>query len=109
MYELGVDVFKSTLSTEDWEPDPEFGGEVHLLRDGGGVEAGIERHTEDVEHTLTLQSIETLLVLEGHATVEIANGPTLQLGPEDFASLPKGARTTWRISAPFRAFWVVNR
>lgn len=75
---------------------------------GVGVEAGLSRYAgtplEPIEYTLPER--ETLLVLEGEARIEIADGPTLELRTGDIASLPKGARTTWHVTGPYREFWV---
>ena len=44
---------------------------------------------------------ETIDVLEGEVTIEIAGGPALRLKPGDLASLPSGRETTWHITPPF--------
>jgi uncharacterized cupin superfamily protein len=54
----------------------------------------------------TLPKREALIVLEGTATIEILDGPTLDLKAGDMASLPKGAKATWHIAAPYREFWI---
>jgi hypothetical protein len=36
--------------------------------------------------------------------IEVHDGPTLDLGPGDLASL--GRETTWQITTPFKEFWV---
>jgi uncharacterized cupin superfamily protein len=107
--ELHPGVFVSDVATEAWEPDPEVGGEMHILYSGGGFEAGLSRFSEDSESvTWTLPARETLLVLEGEARVEIAGGPTLDLKAGAMASLPKGAETTWHLTVPFKEFWVLS-
>ena len=108
--ELVAGVFVSNLSTDQWEPDPEVGGELHVLCSGGDVEAGLSRYSNAPPEpvTYTLPKRETLLVLEGKATIEILGGPTLELKAGDMASLPKGAHTTWHIAAPYREFWVLG-
>jgi len=108
--ELVAGVFVSNLSTDQWELDPEVGGELHVLCSSGDTEAGLSRYSnapsEPVRYTLPKR--ETLLVLEGKATIEILDGPTLELQAGDMASLPKGAQTTWHITAPYREFWVLG-
>jgi uncharacterized cupin superfamily protein len=89
-------VFVSSLSATAWEPDPEVGGEMHVLCGGYGAESW------------TLPGRETLLVLEGAARIEIDGGPVLELTVGDMASLPAGARTTWYLTTPFREFWVIT-
>jgi len=39
-------VFVSSVSAEAWEPDPEVGGEMHVLCTGHGVESRLSRFTE---------------------------------------------------------------
>lgn len=106
--ELADGIFVSNLSTDRWEPDPEVGGEMHLLCSVSDAEAGLSQYAtaphEPVRYTLPKR--ETLLVLEGQARIEILNGPTLELTAGDIASLPKGAQTTWHITGPYREFWV---
>src|ERR1700734_4107838 len=89
-------VFVSSLSATAWEPDPEVGGEMHVLR-------GARRACP-----ATLPGRETLLVVEGAARIEIDDGPVLELMVGDIASLPAGARTTWYLTTPFREFWVIT-
>jgi uncharacterized cupin superfamily protein len=102
-------VFVSSVSAEAWEPDPEVGGEMHLLCSVHGVESGLSRFTETTEPvTWTLPGRETLLVLEGAARIDIDDGPVLELTAGDIASLPAGARTTWYLTTPFREFWVIT-
>jgi uncharacterized cupin superfamily protein len=108
--EIYPGVFVSSVLTDAWEPDPEVGGEMHILCSGVGVEAGLSRFTEvSGPVSWTVPERETLVVLEGEAKLEIADGPTLELKRGDMISLPKGARTTWHMTPAFREFWVINR
>ena len=102
-------VFVSSVSAEAWEPDPEVGGEMHVLCSGHGAESGMSRFTEVTGPVRwTLPGRETLLVLEGAARIDIDDGPVLELTAGDMASLPAGARTTWYLTTPFREFWVIT-
>jgi uncharacterized cupin superfamily protein len=108
--EVHPGVFVSNISTEEFEPDPEVSGEVHMLCSVPGTDAGMSRFrgepgAEPVVYTTPAR--ETLLVLEGEARIEIEGGPTLDLKPGDMASLPAGAVTTWRVTPPFKEFWVL--
>ncbi len=107
--DLDSSIFISNLAAEDWKPDPEVGGEVHMLCNADGTEAGLQRFTEPPEQPIayTLDRRETFLVLEGSARIEIKGGSTLNLKQGDMASLPKGAETLWHLSAPFKEFWVM--
>jgi uncharacterized cupin superfamily protein len=102
-------VFVSSVSAEAWEPDPEVGGEMHVLCSGHGAWSGLSRFTKTTEPVRwTLPGRETLLVLEGAARIEIDDGPVLELTAGDIASLPAGARATWHLTTPFREFWVIT-
>ena len=106
--EVSTGVFVSSLHTDEWEPDPEAGGEMHVLCSAEGVEAGLSRFTEVSGPVVwTIPERETIVVLEGRARVEIDGGPTLELKEGDIVSLPRGARTTWHLTLPFKDFWVL--
>jgi uncharacterized cupin superfamily protein len=108
--EIHPGVFLSNVRTDAWEPDPEVGGEMHILCSGVGVEAGLSRFTDASKPvSWTLPERETLVVLDGEAKLQIRGGPTLDLSAGDMISLPKGARTTWHMTPEFREFWVINR
>jgi uncharacterized cupin superfamily protein len=82
-------VFLSHVKTEEWEPDPEVpGSEMHELVHADGVWAGLTRFTTVNGPSLwTPSQRETIHVLEGEVTIEIAGGPVLELKPGDLASL----------------------
>jgi uncharacterized cupin superfamily protein len=101
-------VFVSSLSAQVWEPDPDVGGEMHVLCPGHGAESGLSRFADAAEPiTWTLPGRETILILEGAARIEIEGGQVLELAAGDIASLPAGAATTWHLTTPFREFWVI--
>jgi uncharacterized cupin superfamily protein len=108
--DFGGGVFMSRVATEDFAPDPDVAGtEQHVLYASDGPSAGMSRvTTEGAPITWTLPQREFLLVLEGTAQIKITDGPTLDLGPGDMATLPAGAETTWRVSVPFKEFWVLD-
>jgi len=107
--ELQPGVFVSSESTDDWEMDAEVGGEVHVLCDADGVHAGLSRILQTPEQPISFKSEkrETIIILEGSVRIEIAGGATLDLKQGDMASLPKGAETLWRVTAPFKEMWVL--
>ena len=110
--EVQPGIFRSTTSTDDWEHDPEVGGQMHVLCATDGIEAGLSRYDPDVigqPVVYTPPGRETVLILEGSATVEVEGGAALDLSEGDMASVPAGRRTVWRItSAPFKEFWVIS-
>jgi len=93
-------VFCSNVRTEEWEPDPEVpGSQMHELVHADGVWAGLTRFTAVEGPTpWTPSQRETIHVLEGEVTIEIAGGPALTLKPGDLASLPAGLETIWHIT-----------
>ena len=108
--EVHLGVFVSSTSTDDWEPDPEVGGEVHVLIGEEGAYAGMSRYrTRPDGVAWPLPERETLLILEGSARIEIEGVPTLELQVGDMASIPKGAVTTWHFTVPFKEIWFFAR
>lgn len=109
--EVHPGVFVSNVSTDAWEPDPEVGGEMHVLCTGVEVEAGLSRFVAGSDPVVrwTLPGRETVLVLEGAARIEVDGGPTVELRVGDIASLPSGAKTIWHLTLPFKEFWVIGR
>jgi uncharacterized cupin superfamily protein len=108
--EMSSGVFVSNIATQEFEADPEVPGtEVHVLFDAGGFSAGLSRATTDGDPIVwTIPSREVIVVLEGAARIEIKDGPTLELGVGDIASLPAGAETTWHLTTPFKEFWALG-
>ena len=108
--EVHPGVYVSNVATDEWAPDPEVGGELHVLVQGAEAFAGMTRYRERPDATpWTLPERETFLILEGSARIEIEDGPTLDVGVGDMASLPKGAVTTWQVTAPFKEIWFFAR
>src|SRR5205823_7351194 len=102
-------VYVSSLSTSDWEADPDLPppAQMHVLCAADGVEAGLTRVDEaDGPISWTPPVREVLLVVEGRARIEVEGGEVLDLGPGDMASLPGGVATTWTLTTPFRELWV---
>ena len=104
------EVFVSRVDTDAWEPDPETGGEMHILFEGEGAYVGMSRFVDVAEvGPLTLPARESILILEGAARIEIAGRPTLELGVGDLASIPEGATVTWHLTLPFKELWFFGR
>ena len=103
-------VFVSCMSTSYWEQDSGVGGETHPLCGADGVEAGLWRFT-GASQTLEwkFSTRETILVIEGFATIEFADGSQLELGPGDIASIPEDSETTWHIMTPFKEFRITAK
>jgi uncharacterized cupin superfamily protein len=108
--EVHPGVFVSNVKTDDWQPDPEVGGEMHVLVEDETAYAGMSRFTTRADlRSWTLPERETVLILEGSARIEVLDGPTLELNVGDMVSLPKGAVTTWHMTLPFREIWFFGR
>jgi uncharacterized cupin superfamily protein len=108
--EVHPGVFVSSVLTDDWQPDPEVGGEMHVLVEGPTAFAGMSRFTTTTDlETWTVPVRETIVVLEGAVRIEIQDGPTLELNVGDMASLPEGAVTTWHMTLPYREIWFFGR
>lgn len=109
--EVSPGVFASNSSTEEWEPDTDPPGEVHVLCSADGIQAGLWRSVPGLTPQparWTLPEREVILVLEGEATIEIEGGPALRLSAGDIASMPKGAATTWHLTSNFKELWVIG-
>ncbi len=107
--EVGPGVYVSSISADEWEPDPEVpGSEMHELAHVDNVWAGLTRVTTvDGPMAWTPPQRETIHILEGAVRIEIEGGPTIELRQGDIASLPAGIPTTWHIRTPFRELWVL--
>jgi len=51
---------------------------------------------------------EMFVVVSGRATIEVEDGPTLEVGPGDVGILEAGARTTWRVHETLRKVFHVR-
>jgi uncharacterized cupin superfamily protein len=96
------------LELEDWplEPDqivdgdPQVSGRVLDTSADGKVERGVWQHTAGVSRDT--ESDEVFVVLTGRATIEVEDGPTLEVGPGDVGLLHAGDRTTWTVHEDLR-------
>ncbi|AEW97197.1 MULTISPECIES: cupin domain-containing protein [Streptomycetaceae] len=51
---------------------------------------------------------EMFVVLSGRATIEVAGGPVLEVGPGDLCVLREGDRTTWTVHETLRKAYSVR-
>jgi uncharacterized cupin superfamily protein len=104
-----------TIELEPWplKPDQIVEGEPRAL--GRILDTGLDDKTARGvwEHTAGVstdtESDEIFVVVSGRATVEVDDGPTLELGPGDIGVLRAGDRTTWRVHEDLRKVFQVNR
>jgi len=55
-----------------------------------------------------VEADEIFVVLRGRATIEIEDGPTLDVGPGDVVALTAGARTVWTVHETLRKVYVIR-
>ena len=67
---------------------------------------GVWQHTAGVSTDVEVDEI--FVVLRGRATIEVAGGPTLEVGPGDVGVLEAGAETTWTIHEDLRKIYIVR-
>ena len=111
MADLGSGVSVSRVDSDDFEPDDEVGGSVHMLFEDGVAMAGLWKPDPSVSGpyaNVVLPARETIVVVAGSVRIEIEDGPTLDLRVGDIASMPKGAVTTWHPSSDFKEVWVYS-
>jgi uncharacterized cupin superfamily protein len=87
--------------------EPRVSGRVLDASADGRVERGIWQHTAGVSRDT--ESDELFVVLRGRATIEVEDGPTLDLGPGDVGLLHAGDRTTWRVHEDLRKIYQVTQ
>ena len=108
MIERSESIDPMALDLEDWplEPDqivdgdPQVSGRVLDTSADGKVERGVWQHTAGVSRDT--ESDELFVVLTGRATIEVEDGPTLEVGPGDVGLLHAGDRTTWTVHEDLR-------
>jgi uncharacterized cupin superfamily protein len=79
---------------------------VHELLDGEDVSVGIWQHTAGV--STDVEADEIFVVLRGRATIEVSDGPTLEVGVGDIGVLEAGAQTTWTVHEDLRKVYIVR-
>jgi uncharacterized cupin superfamily protein len=102
------------LELEPWplEPDqivdgdPQVSGRVLDASADGKVERGVWQRTAGVSRDT--ESDEIFVVLTGRATIEVEDGPTLEVGPGDVGLLHAGDRTTWSVHEDLRKIFQVT-
>ena len=97
------------------DPDPLDAGQVvsgnpqvssYELLDSDALAVGIWQHTAGVSTDVEVDEI--FVVLSGRATIEVAGGPTLEVGPGDVGVLEAGAATTWTIHEDLRKIYIIR-
>lgn len=86
--------------------DPQVTGKVLWESEDGRQLRGIWQITPGVVTDTEVD--EFFVVISGRATVEIADGPTLELGPGDLGVLHAGDRTVWTVHETLRKVYVIT-
>ena len=73
---------------------------------GRVVERGVWEITPGV--VTDVEADELFVVLSGRATIEVEDGPTLEVGPGDAAVLPEGAVTRWTVHETLRKVYQIT-
>jgi uncharacterized cupin superfamily protein len=110
MNDLGGGVHVGNVDNSEWEKDDDVGGLVQVLFEDGATAGGLWAAGPDphVAKDHVLPARETIVILEGTVRIEIQDGPTLELGRGDVASMPRGATTTWHPSPDFKEVWLYS-
>jgi uncharacterized cupin superfamily protein len=104
-----------SATTQQLTPDPLDPSQVvsgnpqvssHELLETDALSVGIWQHTAGV--STDVEADEIFVVLTGRATIEVAGGPTLEVGPGDVGVLEVGAETTWTIHEDLRKIYIVR-
>ena len=100
----------SELYSDDLDPAQVVAGDPEVrsleLHDSDTLAIGVWQHSSGV--STDVEADEIFVVLQGSATVEVADGPTLEVGPGDVGFLPEGARTTWTVHETLRKIYIVR-
>ena len=96
------------IDDQAWIHDDETGGEVAMLVDGPGIQAGIWRPGRSgpgpVE--VVLDHTEVVLVLSGTGQLQVDDDSPLELTPGTVVRITAGARTRWTVDDAFRELWL---
>jgi uncharacterized protein len=73
---------------------------------GDDLEIGVWQHTAGV--STDVEAEEVFVVLRGRATIEVAGGPTLEVGPGDVGILHAGDQTRWTVHEDLRKVYLLR-
>jgi uncharacterized cupin superfamily protein len=107
--EVEVNAYSLMESDDTWVPFEV--GRVKWLRQDDDVQAGIwacEPREIPERNPTNFDRDETIVILGGRLTVEIEDGPTVELGPGDSASFVKGSVGRWTVHESVKEFFVYS-
>ncbi|MEV0007078.1 cupin domain-containing protein [Streptomyces sp. NPDC051840] len=88
------------------EGSPEVSGKVLWESEDGRRVRGIWQITPGV--VTDTEADELFVVVSGRATIEVADGPVLTVGPGDLCVLREGDRTTWTVHETLRKAYEIT-
>ncbi|HVQ18420.1 MAG TPA: cupin domain-containing protein [Actinomycetes bacterium] len=104
-----VPATRQPLTPEPLDPGQVVSGNpqvsTHEIVDSDALAIGIWEHTAGVSTDVEVD--EVFVVLVGRATIAVAGGPTLEVGPGDVGVLEAGAKTTWTVHETLRKIYVI--
>jgi hypothetical protein len=99
---------KLALVEEPVDPSQVLGGSPNVslteILDDGRVAVGVWQHTVGVSRDV--EADEVFVVLAGRATIDVEDGPTLEVGPGDVGVLTAGSVTRWTVHEDLRKVYV---
>ena len=95
------------LDPKDFQSPPTKQNYALIFEDEAiGLAVGIWEHTAGVSRDVEVDEI--FVVLRGRATIEVADGTILQVGPGDVGVLEAGAQTTWTVHEDLRKIYIIR-
>jgi uncharacterized cupin superfamily protein len=111
---LALSVADAALTPDELDPATIVSGEPRtaslVLHEQPGPERTVERGVWEITPGVVtdVEADEMFVVLSGRATIEIQDGPTLEVGPGDVAVLPEGAVTRWTVHETLRKVYQLS-
>jgi uncharacterized cupin superfamily protein len=103
----GVELEPDELDSETiLAGDPQVRSRELYRAPGGAWSAGVWEITPGV--VTDVEADEVFVVLSGRATIAFEEGPTLDVGPGDVATLRAGDRTVWTVHETLRKVYAVS-
>lgn len=109
---LAIAVSDLALEPGDLDPatviegTPEVSERLVWESPDGRISRGVWQITPGV--VTDIEADELFVVISGRATIEIEDGPTLDVGPGDLCVLQRGARTVWRVHETLRKVFQIT-
>ncbi len=105
-----VPATRQELTPDPLDPDQVVSGNPQVsayeLLDTEHLAVGIREHTAGVSRDVEVDEI--FVVLRGRATIEVADGTILEVGPGDVGVLEAGAQTTWTVHEDLRKIYIIR-